>query len=110
MAWSTYAPPAQWVANWSEDATNITIPIASIPEITAAEADGTTGDMRKCIYALLAKFYAFWLTIPTVDRPAMMTIYRSTSTNDVTGEIRQTFQFQFKVTQTGMEVADEESA
>jgi len=110
MAWSTYAPPAQWVANWSEDATNITIPIASIPEITAAEADGTTGDMRKCIYALLAKFYAFWLTIPVADRPAMMTIYRSTSTNDVTGEITQTFQFQFKVTHTGTEVADEESA
>jgi hypothetical protein len=40
----------------------------------------------------------------------MMTIYRSTSTNDVTGEITQTFQFQFKVTHTGTEVADEESA
>mgnify|MGYP001769334204 CR=1 FL=1 len=109
MAWSTYAPPAQWVANWSEDATNITIPIASIPEITAADADATTGDMRKCIYALLAKFYAFWLTIPIEDRPAMMTIYRSTSVNDVTGETTQTFQFQFKVTNTGTEVADEES-
>ena len=107
MAWSTYAPPAQWVANWSEDATNLTIPIASIPEMTAAEADGTTGDMRKCIYALLAKFYAFWLTIPVADRPANMKIYRSTSTNDVTGEITQTFQFQFKVTNTGTEVADE---
>jgi hypothetical protein len=102
MAWSTYAPPAQWVANWSEDGTDVTFPIA--------EADGDTGDMRKCIYALLAKFYAFWLTIPVADRPAMMTIYRSTSTNDVTGEITQTFQFQFKVTHTGTEVADEESA
>jgi hypothetical protein len=40
----------------------------------------------------------------------MMTIYRSTSTNDVTGEITQTFQFQFKVTHTGTEVVDEESA
>ena len=107
MAWSTYAPPAQWVADWSEDATNITIPIASIPEITAAEADGTTGDMRKCIYALLAKFYAFWLTIAVADRPVNMTIYRSTSTNDVTGEITQTFQIQFKITNTGTEVADE---
>ena len=107
MAWSTYAPPAQWVANWSEDATNITIPIASIPEITKEEADGATGDMRKCIYALLAKFYAFWLTIPAADRPAMMAIYRSTSVNDTTGETTQTFQFQFKVTNTGTEVADE---
>lgn len=107
MAWATYASPGEWVANWSENGTDITIPIASIPEITAAEADGTTGDMRKCIYALLAKFYAFWLTIPTADRPAMMTIYRSTSTNDVTGEITQTFQFQFKITNTGTEVADE---
>ena len=61
----------------------------------------------KCIYALLAKFYAFWLTIPVADRPAMMTIYRSTSVNDVTGETTQTFQFQFKVTNTGTEVADE---
>ena len=98
------------MASWAEDETNITIPIASIPEITAAEADATTGDMRKCIYALLSKFYAFWLTIPVADRPAMMAIYRSTSTNDVTGEITQTFQFQFKVTNTGTEVADEESA
>ena len=110
MAWSTYAPPAQWVVDWSENGTNVTFPIASIPELTAAEADGDTGDMRRVLFAMLEAFYQTWLTIPTADRPAMMTIYRNTSTNDTTGEITKTYQFQFKVKHTGTEVVDEESA
>lgn len=110
MAWSTYAPPAQWVADWSENGTNVTFPIASIPELTAAEADGTTGDMRRVLFAMLEAFYQKWLLIAVADRPTMMTIYRSTSTNDTTGEITKTYQFQFKVKHTGTEVVDEESA
>jgi len=43
--------PSTWIPSWSEDGTDVTFPIASIPELTAAEADGATGDMRKCIYS-----------------------------------------------------------
>ena len=96
MAWSTYAPPAQWVASWSEDATNITIPIASIPEITAAEADGTTGDMRKCIYAILAQAFSAWNGFTDASKPEMMEIGCEHALIDAT-TIRRSYRLTFRV-------------
>ena len=48
MAWSTYAPPAQWVADWAEDATNITIPIAIIPLAAATSSLFLKADTAAC--------------------------------------------------------------
>ena len=108
MAWTIEDNrPNDWIASLEETGGTVSFPVASVPQLTAAEANSATGDIRKFIYALLDKFYAKWLTIAAADRPAMMTIYRSTSVNDVTGETTQTYQFQFKVTNTGTEVADE---
>ena len=99
--------PNDWIASLEETGGTVSFPVASVPQLTAAEANSATGDVRKFIYAMMEVFYQKWLTIAVADRPAMMTIYRSTSTNDVTGEITQTFQIQFKITNTGTEVADE---
>jgi hypothetical protein len=38
--------PTTWLPSWSEDATNITLPLASLPELTAAEADAATARFR----------------------------------------------------------------
>jgi hypothetical protein len=38
--------PSSLFPSWSEDGTTISVPIASIANLTAAEADGTTGDWR----------------------------------------------------------------
>ena len=87
--------PSEWIASWSEDATNVSFPIASVPELTAAEADGTTGDIRKTMFAICERAYQAYLGEASADRPAKMTIARSSSTNDLTGAITRVYQFTF---------------
>lgn len=99
--------PATWIPNWSEDGTNVTIPIASIPELTAAEADAVTGDMRKCLFAFLMKVYASWLAMAAEDRPANMTLSRNPSFNDADGSITWQFVATFKVEVLSQDVVDE---
>ena len=71
--------PTALFASWSEDATNITVPIASIPELTAAEADASDGDSRKIAYALMEQLYAWYNALDTADKPAKMIVRRSMS-------------------------------
>ena len=53
--------PSSWFDNWSENGTAISVPIATFPEMTAEEADATTGDIRKVIYAICEKIYQEYL-------------------------------------------------
>lgn len=102
--------PSTWIASWSENGTNVTFPIASVPELTAAEADADTGNISKVLFAICEKIYAEFNALAVADRPTKMRVYRGTSTNDQTGVTTKTFQFQFEVAITGQEVAEEESA
>ena len=45
--------PSSWITNYSSDGTNITIPIASLPGMTAAYAHATTGDIRLIVQGFL---------------------------------------------------------
>lgn len=100
--------PNNWITDWSEDATNITVPIASFPELTAAEADGTTGDIRKVCFAWCKKLHAKWLATAVADRPAKMIISQASSApNESTGIVTQSFTFTFYVASTAVEVVDE---
>jgi len=101
--------PSEWIASWSEDATNVSFPIASVPELTAAEADGTTGNISKVMFALMEKIYQEYIALPTADRPTKMVVTRSTSTNDLTGVITRTYAVAFytAVSVGGLEVQAE---
>lgn len=101
--------PTTWLPNWSEDETNIALPLASLPELTAAEADAASGDIRKILYALLEKLHAVYAALPVADRPSRMTIARSSSVNDTTGDITRQYTITL-VTEPvagGIEVKDE---
>ncbi len=89
MAFS--AVPTTWIASWSEDGTNITVPIASFPELTAAEADGTTGDIRKIVFAIIEKLYQAYNATATADRPTKWTMSKSSSVNTTTGILTNTY-------------------
>jgi hypothetical protein len=101
-------PPA-WIASWSEDGTNITIPLASLPETDAAEADATTGDFRKVMLAIMECVYQAYLALPTADRPTKMVVNRSSSVNDTTDVITRTYAVAFSAEAAvgGIEVIDE---
>jgi len=99
--------PTTWIPDWSEDGTTISIPLATFAELTAAEADATTGDIRKILYALCEKFYDSWNNTVTADRPTRMTIYKSSSPNVSTGITTHTYQFRFENAVSAQDVADE---
>lgn len=99
--------PTSWLPDWSEDETDITLPIASLPQLTAAEADAVTGDIRKIAFAIVDKLYAVWMDTATADRPSKLTLTRGTSVNDQTGVILRSYTFQFELGSVSEEVADE---
>ena len=90
--------PTDWFENWSEDGTNITVPLATFPEMTAAEADAATGDFPNILYAILHKAREKFKALAVADRPAYMSIYKTeTPSADVEGESQVTFTVQFTV-------------
>lgn len=99
--------PSTWLDNWSEDATNITVPLATFPELTAAEADGTTGDIRKIVFAVLEKLWLEWVATATADRPGKWTMTKSASVNTSTGITTVQYVNTFLVETTAQDVADE---
>jgi len=68
--------PSSLFASWSEDGTDITVPIASIDDLTAADADGTTGDWREVVFRIVDHTYAYIQGLASADKPAKITISR----------------------------------
>jgi hypothetical protein len=87
--------PTNFFASWSENGTTISVPIASFPEMTAAEADGATGDIRKILYAICERCWSVWNALATADKPTKMTIGKSSNTNVLTGKITHQYTFTF---------------
>ena len=83
------------------------MPLASFPELTAAEADGTDGDIRKILFAILTKIYAVWAALTLANRPGKMRITRTDDMDEETGEMTRTFTFRFHLSGTAQDVADE---
>jgi hypothetical protein len=100
--------PTALFPGWTEDGTDITLPIADLPELTAAEADAATGDSRKIIYAFLEQFYAWYNGLAIADRPSRITISRGTNVETSPGLFTRSYTFQV-VTESGapLDVADE---
>lgn len=99
--------PSTWINNWYLDDGNIIIPVESFAELTEDEANPTTGDIRRVLFAILEQIYTKWNSTALEDRPKKVSIYRSTSVNDQTGDITKTYQFQFKMAVLEQEVESE---
>lgn len=74
------------------------MPIATFPELTAAEADAATGDIRKIAFALLDKLYDAWMGKAAADRPTKWTMDRQSSADDAAGTLTRTFVARFVTT------------
>ena len=107
--------PTTWLgAGYSASSVNNTITLTTgdattnitLPELTNAEANASTGDIKKIILAVVEKFYDKYNTTVLADRPAKMMISRvivagQDNTNTAT------YQFTFALTQSVLEVAEE---
>lgn len=99
--------PTEWIPSWSEDGTDINVPIASFPELTDVEADGASGDIRKIVYAACSQLWQTWADLPSGDRPTKMTVNRQSFVNETTGVITRTFTVSFQILPTGEDVISE---
>ena len=69
--------PSSLFPSWSEDGTTISVPIASIANLTAAEADGTTGDWRAVIGRILDDVFNYYDALAAADQPTKLTFQRN---------------------------------
>jgi hypothetical protein len=83
------------------------IPLGTFPELTAAEIDSVTGDIRKFLYAVCEKAWSVWNALLTADRPNKMTITKSSSVDAITGIVTNVYTFTFKNSITAQDVAVE---
>lgn len=83
--------PTTWLASWGESVGTISVPIATFPELTAAECDAVTGDIRKIAWAFFEKMYQEYNDTATADRPSQWTCTKSSSVNATTGVVTNIF-------------------
>jgi hypothetical protein len=99
--------PNSWIASWNADATHVQIPIASLPELLAEEADALEGDFRKCLFAILDQVWDHWNLLPEADRPLKMVMRRQTITDDEAGTQDRSYTVTFTTANTTEEVVSE---
>jgi len=85
--------PGVWLTNWTEDGTYITVPLGTFPELTAAEADASTGDIRDIIFAFLEKFWTVYNDLPAADRPGKLVIIKTASADMIRGVLKNRYIF-----------------
>jgi len=67
--------PSAWLSSWAEDGTTVSFDLADLSdELTAAEADASTGDWRDCIKSLIEHTYSYFNGLATADKPAKLTL------------------------------------
>ena len=59
--------PGDFISSWQEDGTTISFPIASLSNhnLTAANADATTGDARQTILSLCGRMFEYYNELTT---------------------------------------------
>jgi len=100
--------PSAWIDDIAVDGTNLVIPLASLEGLSADEAHGTTGDIRKIARAVLHTLVTAYLALDAEDRPTKMVLTRTTTTDDGTGAFQRTYSAQFDLEASGEEVVDED--
>lgn len=99
--------PQTWFESLTDDGVDITVPIATFPETSAAELDAVTGDIRKVLFAICEKCWSRWNALATADKPTKMSMAKSVTVDSATGINTNVFTFTFKTSVASQEVADE---
>ena len=104
------APTSLW-PSYTSDGTNITIPIAALDGLTAAEAHTTTGDWRSIMLSICSTAYRHYSELATADKPQMFSASMPTispvTSGTLAGTFRTTYSFVFNNAYCTPDVADE---
>lgn len=99
--------PGHWLDGYSADSNEITIPLAALPGLSSAEADASTGDIRKVARAIIAALHAAYIDEAEADRPTQMQLSRYTNVDENNNTTTRTYQARFNVAVAAEEVVDE---
>lgn len=83
------------------------IPMSSLPQLTGTEANPSTGDFRKIMFAIEDAVYDSYQAVASADRPTKWVNNRSSSISDSSDITTRNFTNQFSTEATGEEVAAE---
>jgi hypothetical protein len=104
------APTELW-PSYTSDGTNITIPIAAIDGLTAAEAHTTTGDWRSIMLSLVSTAHRHYDELATADKPLAFVVtdptVQSVTSGSFAGSYRTTYTFTLMTTFATPDMADE---
>jgi|PlaIllAssembly_1097288.scaffolds.fasta_scaffold08688_2 hypothetical protein len=105
MAWNPL--PQSWIPSLTDNGTVLSANISDFPELTAAEIDSVTGDIRKFLFAFCEKMWSVWSSLLTADKSLKMTLAKTVSVNPITGVITNTYTFVFLTAVSSQEVVSE---
>lgn len=77
--------PSGWFPGLTNSATELTIPFTALNQLTQADSDPSTGDIREIVYNFCEAFNDKWTSTEQADRPDKTTISTSTSVQTVSG-------------------------
>ena len=99
------ALPTDFFPGYTTDGTSITIPLADLSGLIAAEADAATGDGRKVCFELVKQIQAAFAALPSA--PGRMNATVGTPTGVSATVTRRSFQLTFDVDISDADVAAE---
>jgi hypothetical protein len=102
MPWSS-TPSLMLGTAYAASSTNVTLAIADFSELTSGEANATTGDSRKILFALLEGVYNRYRALADTDESNKMKVNRSRNLN-ADDTITSTYTFTFTLSATGLDV------
>lgn len=104
--------PTDLIPGYTSDGTSITIPLASLPQLTAAEANATTGNGMEVLRAIVDASQTNLAGLAPEARPVRASMTKNnptmaSGTGITPGTQRQTYTLSFDLQPTGLEMASE---
>ena len=104
------APTELW-SGYTYANDTLSIPLADLDGLSAAEANATTGDWRAIMQALLVTLYNHYNGLETADKPAALVVstpsVQAVNSGDFAGTVKATYSTSFYLTLDGAVVSDE---
>lgn len=100
--------PSHWLPGYTATESAVSIPLSALPGLSAAEADASTGDIRKVARALFAALHAAYLGEEEDARPAKMRLDRATVVDESTDTTTRAYTATFQVAVSEEDVVDED--
>ena len=88
--------PTTWIPGYTYADANLHIPISAWTEITAAEANASSGDIRKMYFGMCEGMYNSYNDTLVDNRPTKMSLFKGSSYDSITGVNTVQYTFLFK--------------